>query len=66
MDIRQKIIQKFNNHLGSNLKNLEKIYDFQEHLKAEKDEIEKSVSIHQQSSVMYNIIKCHILITLRL
>ncbi|XP_077256575.1 RAD50 interactor 1 isoform X1 [Temnothorax americanus] len=45
MDIKQKIIQKFNEHLGSNLKNLEGIYDFQERLKAEKDEIEKSLSM---------------------
>ncbi|XP_011865404.1 PREDICTED: RAD50-interacting protein 1 isoform X1 [Vollenhovia emeryi] len=45
MDIRQKVIQKFNEHLGSNLKNLEGIYDFQERLKAEKDEIEKSLSM---------------------
>ncbi|XP_039306853.1 RAD50-interacting protein 1 isoform X2 [Solenopsis invicta] len=45
MDIKHKIIQKFNEHLGSNLKNLERIYDFQEHLKAEKDEIEKSLSM---------------------
>jgi len=44
MDIKQKIIQKFNAQLGSNLKNLEEIYDFHEYLKAEKDEIEKSVS----------------------
>ncbi|XP_071578297.1 RAD50-interacting protein 1 isoform X2 [Temnothorax nylanderi] len=45
MDIKQKIIQKFNEHLGSNLKNLEGIYDLQERLKAEKDEIEKSLSM---------------------
>lgn len=45
MDLKQKIIHKFNEHLGSNLKNLEGIYDFQEHLKAEKDEIEKSLSM---------------------
>jgi len=54
-NIKQKIIQKFNNHLGSNLKNLEGIYDFQEYLKAEKNEIEKSVSIHQQSSVIFDV-----------
>lgn len=45
MDIKQKIIQKFNAQLGSNLRNLEEIYDFHEYLKAEKDEIEKSVSL---------------------
>lgn len=45
MDIRQKIIQKFNAELGSDLKNLEKIYDFHKRLSAEKDEVEKSVSI---------------------
>lgn len=45
MDIKQKIIQKFNSQLGSNLKNLEEIYDFHEYLKAEKDEIEKSLSM---------------------
>lgn len=59
-NIKQKIIQKFNNHLGSNLKNLEGIYDFQECLKTEKDEIEKSVNIHQQSSIIFDN-KCHIL-----
>lgn len=46
MDIKQKVIQKFNAQLGSNLKNLEKIYDFHEYLKTEKDEIEKSVSLY--------------------
>ncbi|XP_070151496.1 RAD50-interacting protein 1 [Polyergus mexicanus] len=45
MDIKQKIIQKFNVQLGSSLKNLEKIYDFHEYLKTEKDEIEKSLSM---------------------
>lgn len=45
MDIKQKIIQKFNAQLGSNLKNFEEIYDFHECLKAEKDEIEKSLSM---------------------
>ncbi|KYN05035.1 RAD50-interacting protein 1 [Cyphomyrmex costatus] len=45
MDIKQKIIHKFNEQLGSTLKNLEGIYDFQEHLKLEKDEIEKSLSM---------------------
>ncbi|KYN33382.1 RAD50-interacting protein 1, partial [Trachymyrmex septentrionalis] len=45
MDIKQKVIQKFNEQLGSTLKNLEGIYDFEEHLKAEKDEIEKSLSM---------------------
>ncbi|KMQ98308.1 rad50-interacting protein 1-like protein [Lasius niger] len=45
MDIKQKIIQKFNAQLGSSLKNLEEIYDFHEYLKTEKDEIEKSLSM---------------------
>lgn len=44
MDIKQKIIQRFNAQLGSDIKNLQGIYDFHENLKAEKDEIEKSVS----------------------
>jgi len=52
MDIKQKIIEKFNKDLGSNLKNLEEIYDFQKHLKAEKDEIEKSVGIYLQSNII--------------
>lgn len=56
MDIKQKVIRKFNEQLGSTLKNLEGIYDFEEHLKAEKDEIEKSVGIYLQNSI-YNIIK---------
>lgn len=60
MDIKQKIIQKFNEHLGSNLKDLDRIYDFQECLKAEKDEIEKSVSIHLQSSIN-NVTNCYVL-----
>ncbi|KYN11646.1 RAD50-interacting protein 1, partial [Trachymyrmex cornetzi] len=45
MDIKQKVIRRFNEQLGSTLKNLEGIYDFEEHLKAEKDEIEKSLSM---------------------
>ncbi|XP_072749487.1 RAD50-interacting protein 1 [Anoplolepis gracilipes] len=45
MDVKQKIIQKFNAQLGSNLKNFEEIYDFHEYLKTEKDEIEKSLSM---------------------
>ncbi|KAM0737544.1 RAD50-interacting protein 1 [Formica fusca] len=45
MDIKQKIIQKFNVQLGSSLQNLEKIYDFHEYLKTEKDDIEKSLSM---------------------
>ncbi|XP_070514096.1 RAD50-interacting protein 1 isoform X2 [Cardiocondyla obscurior] len=45
MDINEKVIQKFNRHLKSNLNNLEGIYDFQEQLKKEKDEIEKSLSM---------------------
>jgi len=48
MDIKQKIIQKFNAQLRSDLKNLEGIYDFHEHLKVEKDDIEKSVSFFLQ------------------
>lgn len=44
MDIKQKVIQRFNIQLGSNLKNLEGIYEFHECLQAEKNEIEKSVS----------------------
>ncbi|XP_036144907.1 RAD50-interacting protein 1 isoform X1 [Monomorium pharaonis] len=45
MDIKQKIIHKFNEQLGSNLKNLEGMYNFQDCLKTEKDEIEKSLSM---------------------
>lgn len=45
MDLNQKIVQKFNAHLQSNLKNLEGIYDFHEQLKSEKDDIEKSLSM---------------------
>lgn len=45
MDIKQKIIQRFNAQLGSDLKNLQGIYDFHERLVAEKDEIEKSLSM---------------------
>jgi hypothetical protein len=48
MDIKQKIIQKFNAQLRSDLKNLEGIYDFHEYLKVEKDDIEKSVSFFLQ------------------
>lgn len=58
MDIKRKIIQKFNEHLGSDLKNLEGIYDFEECLKVEKDEIERSVSVYLQNSVMYNAKRC--------
>ncbi|XP_032669239.1 RAD50-interacting protein 1 isoform X2 [Odontomachus brunneus] len=45
MDIKQKIIQRFNAQLGSDIKNLQGIYDFHGNLKAEKDEIEKSLSM---------------------
>ncbi|XP_012220909.1 RAD50-interacting protein 1 [Linepithema humile] len=45
MDIKHQIIQKFNEHLKSDLKNLEGIYEFHEQLKTEKDEIEKSLSM---------------------
>lgn len=44
MDIKHQIIQKFNERLKSDLKNLDKIYEFHEQLETEKDEIEKSVS----------------------
>jgi len=63
MDIKQKIIEKFNKDLGSNLKNLEEIYNFQKHLKAEKDEIEKSVGIYLQSSIICNLAEYYVLIT---
>lgn len=66
MDVKQKIIHKFNEYLGSDLKNLERIYDFQEHLKAEKDEIEKSVGIYLQNSVVYNVAMFHVLFAFHL
>lgn len=45
MDVKQRVIQKFNATLGSDLKGLENIYEFHERLKEEKIEIEKSLSM---------------------
>ncbi|KAG7210875.1 hypothetical protein KM043_012357 [Ampulex compressa] len=45
MDIKEKVIKKFNSELGSDLKALGKIYEFHERLSADKDEIEKSLSM---------------------
>lgn len=53
MDIERNVIRKFNERLGSDLKNLRGVYDFQEYLQVEKDEIEKSVGVYLRSSV-YN------------
>lgn len=58
MDIKQKIIQRFNAQLGSDIKNLRGIYDFHENLKAEKNEIEKSVSCTVQKYNMKNLYSC--------
>ncbi|XP_053982262.1 RAD50-interacting protein 1 [Hylaeus volcanicus] len=44
-DMKQKIIQKFNVELGSDLKGLEKIYEFHQRLNLQKNEIEKSLSM---------------------
>lgn len=54
MDMKQKIIQRFNSQLGSDIKNLQRIYDFHGNLKAEKDEIEKSVSYTCFSKYIYH------------
>ncbi|XP_076671394.1 RAD50 interactor 1 isoform X2 [Andrena cerasifolii] len=45
IDTKKKIIQKFNAELGSDLKGLEKIYDFHQCLTIQKNEIEKSLSM---------------------
>ncbi|KZC07326.1 PREDICTED: RAD50-interacting protein 1 [Dufourea novaeangliae] len=45
IDTKRKIIQKFNKELGSSLKGLEKIYEFHQDLNAQKNEIEKSLSM---------------------
>ena len=45
IDTKKKIIQKFNAELGSDLKGLEKIYDFHQCLTVQKNEIEKSLSM---------------------
>ncbi|XP_046814708.1 RAD50-interacting protein 1 isoform X1 [Vespa crabro] len=45
MDIKQKIIQRFNEEMGSSLKGLDNIKHFHECLQTEKDEIEKSLSM---------------------
>lgn len=42
-DTKQKIILEFNAELGSDLKGLEKIYEFHQCLNIRKNEIEKSV-----------------------
>lgn len=46
MDIKQKIIQRFNEEMGSSLKGLDNIKHFHECLQAEKNEIEKSVCLN--------------------
>ncbi|KAI4491012.1 hypothetical protein M0802_010515 [Mischocyttarus mexicanus] len=45
MDIKQKVIQRFNEKIGSSLKGLDNIENFHECLQAEKDDIEKSLSM---------------------
>ncbi|XP_031841131.1 RAD50 interactor 1 isoform X2 [Nomia melanderi] len=45
IDVKKKIIQKFNAELGSDLKGFEKIYEFHQGLNLQKDEIEKSLSM---------------------
>lgn len=44
-NIQQKIIQKFNAELGSDLKGFEKIYDVCQNLNIQKNKIEKSLSM---------------------
>lgn len=46
MDIKQRVIDKFNEVFGAELKNLDKIGEFHEKLEAEKREIEQSVSVY--------------------
>lgn len=44
-DTKQKILEKFNTELGSDLKRQNKIYEFHQRLIAQKNEIEKSLSM---------------------
>lgn len=44
MDIAAKVIKRFNEKLGSDLKNLEKLQKFHEELESEKNDLEESVS----------------------
>ena len=45
IDAKKAIIQKFNTELGSDLKGLNKIYEFHQSLNAQKNKIEESVCI---------------------
>ncbi|CAK9833013.1 RAD50-interacting protein 1 [Anthophora retusa] len=45
IDTKEKIIQKFNTELGTDLTGLNKIYEFHQYLNAQKNEIEKSLSM---------------------
>lgn len=46
MDIKQQVIDRFNELLGTDLKNLDKMVHFHEQLQLEKRQIEESVSCH--------------------
>ncbi|KAK2579114.1 hypothetical protein KPH14_001285 [Odynerus spinipes] len=45
MDVKQKVIKRFNEEIGASLKGLDNIQPFHELLKAEKSDIEKSLSM---------------------
>lgn len=44
MDIEARVIKRFNEKLGSDLKNLENLQTFHEELESEKNALEESVS----------------------
>lgn len=46
MDTKRKVIDKFNEMFGADLKNLDNIKQFHEQLEKEKYQIEESVNIH--------------------
>lgn len=54
MDMKQKILQKFNGELGLDLKSLQEIYDFHERLEIEKNKIKKSVNVRFASGYVTN------------
>lgn len=66
IDVRKKIIQKFNAELGSDLKGFEKIYEFHQGLNLQKDRIEKSVKLNEHLLQFRNAIEINYCLTLNI
>lgn len=55
IDTKEKIIQKFNAELGSDLKGLNKIYEFHRSLATQKNEIKKSVRTFKHIQLQFKL-----------